>query len=274
MARSREDKAKAFAARHLADDGPLVVPNPWDVGSARLFEHLGFEGLATTSSGLAGTRGRLDGRVERSAVLEHVAQIAAATDLPVSADLEDAYADDAAGVAETFRLAVDAGLAGASVEDFTRRPDPKILPLAEAAERVRAAVDAVRGKGPFVVTARAENHLHGVDDLGDTIRRLQAYQEAGADVLYAPGPTAADDLRRIVAEVDRPVNAILRPGGPSVGQLGALGIRRVSVGGALYWTGVAAVAAAAQQLRDEGTIDFRSVEAGARVGRAAYSSGD
>jgi 2-methylisocitrate lyase-like PEP mutase family enzyme len=250
------------------------VPNPWDAGAARLLEHLGFEGLATTSSGFAGTQGHLDGDVTRADVLAHAAALVEATSLPISADLEDGYAVDLDGVAETYRLAIATGLCGASIEDFTRHPDPHLFPIPEAVARVEAAADAVRASGiPFVLTARSENALRGNVDLADTIARLQAYQEAGADVLFAPGWSDPEDIRAIVTSVDRPVNVLLRDGGPSVAELGELGARRVSVGGSLYWIGLAAVTAAAEQLRDQGTLPGAQVAAGVTTGRAAFGRG-
>jgi 2-methylisocitrate lyase-like PEP mutase family enzyme len=225
---------------------PLLLPNPWDRGSARLLVWLGFEALATTSSGFAATLGRLDGSVTRSEALAHAAEIAAATDLPVSADLENGFADDPDGVAETLGLALEAGLAGCSVEDASGRPDDPIYPVGLAVERVRAAAEvAHRGPVRLVLTARAENHLHGRPDLADTIARLQAYQEAGADVLYAPGLRRLEDIGRLVAAVDRPVNVLALPGAPSVAELATAGVSRVSVGGAFAFAAVGAVVEAA-----------------------------
>src|SRR5215208_6354097 len=174
---------------------PLLLPNPWDVGSAKLLASLGFRALATTSSGFAATLGRVDGSVTREEALAHGAAIAAATALPVSADLENLFADDPEGVAQTVRLAIDAGLAGCSIEDYSGRDDDPIYDSAAAAERVAAAAEAAHsGPRPFVLTARSENFLHGRRDLDDTIARLQAYQEAGADVLYAPGLRSIGDI--------------------------------------------------------------------------------
>ena len=195
---SQADKAQRFLVLHRPGE-PLLMPNPWDLGSAKLLASLGFEALATTSSGFAATLGRNDGSVTRDEALVHAAVIVAATDLPVSADLENAYADDPAGVAETMRLAIEVGLAGASVEDFTGRADDPIYDARFAAERVAAAAEAAHaGPGRLVLTARAENYLHGRPDLADTIARLQAYQQAGADVLYAPGPDSIEDIRRLL----------------------------------------------------------------------------
>jgi 2-methylisocitrate lyase-like PEP mutase family enzyme len=264
-------KATRFLRLHHAER-PLLLPNPWDIGSARLLASLGFEALATTSSGFAATLGRLDGSVTRDEALAHAAALAAATDLPVSADLENCFADDPAEVAETIRLAVEAGLAGCSIEDFTRREDAPIYEPRLAAERVAAAAEAAHA-GPvhLVLTARAENYLHGRLDLGDTIARLQAYQEAGADVLYAPGLTDLEEIRRLVAALDRPVNVLARPGAPTVSELAAAGVSRVSVGGAFAFAAVGALVEAARELRERGTYGFSK---GARLGldavRAAF----
>jgi 2-methylisocitrate lyase-like PEP mutase family enzyme len=249
-------KARQFLELHHGE-GPLLLPNPWDQGSARLLTWLGFQALATTSSGHAATVGRLDGSVTRSEALDHAAAIVAATELPVSADLENGFADDPAGVADTLRLALGAGLAGCSVEDFTGRPDDPIYDAGLAAERVRAAAEVAPG-GPvhLVLTARAENHLHGRPDLADTIARLQAYQEAGADVLYAPGLRSLDDITRLVASVDRPVNVLALAGAPPVAELAAAGVARVSVGGAFAFAALGAVVEAATELCQAGTYGF------------------
>ena len=200
---------------------PAAPAQPVGPGSARLLAWLGFEALATTSSGFAATLGRLDGSVTRSEAIGHAADIAGATELPVSADLENGFADDPDGVAETLRSALQAGLAGCSVEDATGRPDAPIYLAGLAAERVRAAAEAAhRGPVRLVLTARAENYLHGRPDLADTIARLQAYQEAGADVLYAPGLRRLEDIGRLVAAVDRPVNVLALPGAPPVAEPG------------------------------------------------------
>jgi 2-methylisocitrate lyase-like PEP mutase family enzyme len=236
---------------------PLLLPNPWDQGSARLLAWLGFEALATTSSGFAATLGRLDGSVTREEAIGHAAAIVAATELPVSADLEAGFADDPAGVADTLALALGAGLAGCSVEDFTGRGDDPIYDPGLAAERVRAAAEvAHRGPVHLVLTARAENHLHGRPDLADTIARLQAYQEAGADVLYAPGLRSLDDIRQLVASVDRPVNVLTVAGAPPVAELAAAGVARVSVGGAFAFAALGAVVEAATELRQAGTYGY------------------
>src|SRR5215472_10273652 len=194
---SQADKAERFLELHHGT-GPLLIPNPWDAGSARLLEWLGFSALATTSSGFAATLGRLDGSVTREEALDHAAAIAAATTVPVSADLENGFADSPEGVAETVRLAAATGLAGCSVEDATGRDDDPVYDRALATDRVAAAAEAAAGPARLVLTARAENYLHGRPDLADTIARLQAYQEAGADVLYAPGLTSLPDIREVV----------------------------------------------------------------------------
>jgi 2-methylisocitrate lyase-like PEP mutase family enzyme len=236
---------------------PLLLPNPWDAGSAKLLASAGFEALATTSGGFAGTLGRLDGSVTREEALAHAATIVAATPLPVSADLENAFADDPEGVAQTVRLAIDAGLAGCSVEDFSGREDDPIYPLEHAAERVAAAAEAAHaGPGRLVLTARSENFLHGRRDLSDTIARLQAFQEAGADVLYAPGIRGADEIRSIVESVDRPVNVLAVPGVPTVAELAELGVKRVSVGGGFWYTAAGALVGAARELLDQGTYGY------------------
>ena len=248
------------------------MPNPWDVGSARLLAHLGFQALATTSSGFAGSLGRLDGHVTRDEALAHAAAIAAATDLPVNGDLENGFGDAPDDVAATIAGAIDAGLAGGSIEDYTGRPDDPIYERAAAVARVAAAAEAAHsGPVPFVLTARAENHLHDHADLTDTIERLQSFQEAGADVLYAPGLRDAAQVAQVVREVDRPVNVLLLPGGPTVGELAEAGVRRISVGGAFSYIAAGAVAAAARELLEEGTTGFMAqVVDGARVARRAY----
>ncbi len=263
---TQQAKAKRFRALH---EGPdlLLLPNPWDAGSARLFEWLGYAALATTSGGFAATVGRLDGGVTRDEALAHGAGIAAAVSLPVSADLENAFADEPSGVAETIRLAAAAGLAGCSVEDYTRRDDQPIYDPGLARDRIAAAAEAAKGSpGPLVLTARAENYLHGRPDLADTISRLQAYQEAGADALYAPGLTSLDDIRTVVREVDRPVNVLALASGPAMPDLAAAGVRRVSVGSAFAQAAYGAAVQAAREFRDQGSYAFFPLAA---EGRAA-----
>jgi 2-methylisocitrate lyase-like PEP mutase family enzyme len=265
------EKAARFLALHRGER-PLLLPNPWDQGSAKLLASLGFQALATTSSGFAATLGRLDGSVTRDEALAHAAAIVQATDLPVSADLENGFADDPAGVAETLRQALAAGLAGCSVEDHSGRQDEPIYDAGLAAERVAAAAEVAHG-GPvhLVLTGRAENYLHGRPELADTIARLQAYQEAGADVLYAPGLTGLEDIRRLVASVDRPVNVLAMPGAPTVAELAAAGVGRISVGGAFAFAALGAVVEAAQELSTDGTYGFwERARIGAKGARSAF----
>lgn len=271
---SQADKAQQFFALHQGAT-PLLLPNPWDRGSARLLHSLGFEALATTSGGHAATLGRLDGSVSRDEAVAHAASIVDATDLPVSADFENGFADEPEAVAETIRLGLRAGLAGCSIEDSTGRTDAPIYDAASARERVEAAAEAAHnGSVHLVLTARAENHLHGRSDLADTIARLQSYQEAGADVLYAPGVTEAGDIRSLVASVDRPVNVLARPGCPSVGELAELGVSRISVGGAFAYTAMGALVEAARELREDGTYGFwTQAGLGAHAVRTAFQRG-
>jgi 2-methylisocitrate lyase-like PEP mutase family enzyme len=249
------------------------MPNPWDAGAAKVLATVGFAALATTSGGSAAALGRRDGAVSREEAILHAAAIVAAVDLPVSADLENGFADDPDGVAITVRRAGQVGLAGCSIEDFTRRPDDPIYELGLARERVAAAV-ATAGEGDvhLVVTARAENYLHGRPDLADTIARLQAYQQAGADVLYAPGLTSLTDIRQVVASVDRPVNVLALPGVPTVAQLAEAGVARISVGSALAWVALGAVAQAGQELLNAGTYGFLDLAAqGSRIAKPVLS---
>jgi 2-methylisocitrate lyase-like PEP mutase family enzyme len=263
---TQAEKAERFLALHQGP-APLLMPNPWDVGSARLLEGMGFEALATTSGGFAATLGRLDGAVERGEAVAHAAAVVAAVELPVSADFENCFAHEPAGVAETVELGIGAGLAGCSVEDWSGEA---IYDAGLAVERVAAAVQAAhRGPVHLVLTARAENHLRGRDDLADTIDRLQRYQEAGADVLFAPGVTDPDDLRTLLAEVDRPVNVVGRPGCPPVSELAALGVRRVSVGGWFALAALGAAVEAATEFRDDGTFGYLE---GAKTGASAVRS--
>jgi 2-methylisocitrate lyase-like PEP mutase family enzyme len=247
----RAEKAERFAALH---EGPaFVIPNPWDAGSARMLEALGFEALATTSSGFAFTLGRVDGGVSRDEMAAHVAALDEATGLPVSADLENGYGADPEDVARTIRRIAEAGAVGGSIEDWDR-DDGRLYERQHAAERIAAAVEAARNLPfRFMLTARAENHLHGVTDLDDTIHRLWAFEEAGADVLYAPGLRTVAEIRTVCDSVSRPVNVIALPG-LSLAEIVDAGARRVSVGGALTWAAVQAAADAATALRDSGDI--------------------
>ncbi len=243
------------------------MPNAWDTGSAKLLARLGFRALASTSSGSAAARGRLDGGLDRDTVLAHVSELAAAVEVPISADLEHCFADDPAGVAETIRAASHTGIAGASVEDWSRSG---IYEPALAAERVAAAVDAAAGA--LVITARAENHVHGVDDLNDTVGRLQSYQAAGADVLFAPGICTREQIAAVVGGVDAPVSVLVRPGMAPVAELAELGVRRVSVGGAFAFTAYAALLDAARELRDSGSYGFlERARRGSEAARDAFN---
>ncbi len=268
---SQAAKAERFLQLHRGET-PLLLPNPWDVGTAKLFASLGFSALATTSSGHAATMGRFDGRVTRAEALDHATSIVAATDLPVSADLENCFHDDPAGVADTVRLAVNAGLAGCSIEDYSGDDEHPIYESDHAADRVAAAAEAAHS-GPvrLVLTARTENYLHQRTDLGDTIARLQAFQEAGADVLYAPGVNEAGDLRTIVESVDLPVNVLALPGVPPVAELAEMGVARISVGGGFNLVGLGAVAEAALELLDGGTYGYwEQAKAGAAARDTAF----
>jgi len=253
-------KGEAFRALHERP-GAFVVPNPWDAGSARLLAARGFEALATTSAGLAFALGRPDGanRVSREESLANAAAIAAATALPVSADLESGFGRSPADVAETFRLAGESGLVGGSIEDATGLPEDPVLPIAEAAERVAAAVEAARALPfPFTVTARAENFLYGRPDLADTIARLRAYEDAGADVLYAPGLPSAEAVREVCSSVGRPVNVLAA--GPllalTVAELESCGARRVSLGSALVRAAFAALLEGAAEIAEKQGFTF------------------
>jgi 2-methylisocitrate lyase-like PEP mutase family enzyme len=263
--KSQTERAERFLALHRPG-APLLMPNAWDAGSARLFASLGCEALATTSGGFAVTKGRLDGAMTREEVLTHCGELVAAVDVPVSADLENCFADEPAGVAATITAAVAQGLAGGSVEDYTRNPDDPIYETALAAERVQAAAEAAHaGPVPFVLTARAENYLHKRVDLADTIARLQAYQEAGADVLFAPRVVDPAELRTLLAAVDRPVSVLLTPGAPAIGELAALGVSRISVGGAIAAASYGLAVRAVQELQEQGTPNYWEDAATART---------
>jgi 2-methylisocitrate lyase-like PEP mutase family enzyme len=249
------DRAKHFLGLHRKGD-PLLLANAWDVGTARLLAAAGYEALATTSAGHAGTLGRLDGGVGREESLDHAAELVAAIALPLSADLENGFADAPEEAAETYRLARETGLAGGSIEDFTGNADDPIYAIDLAAARVEAAADLAHAGTGFVLTARAENYLNGRPDLADTIARLQAYQQAGADVVYAPGLTAIDDISELVRSVDVPVNVLCFPGGPTVPELAGAGVARISVGSAFYNVAMAALVEAAREWKEDGTHAF------------------
>ena len=255
---TQAEKGAAFRALHHRERA-FIIPNPWDAGTARLLESLGFEALATTSAGFAFSIGRPDGAVDRDAMLAHCAALVTATDLPVSADLENGYSDDPAQVAETIRMAAHTGLAGGSIEDVGSGHSGTPYELPFAAERVRAAAEAAHAfPFPFTLTARAENFLIGRPDLRDTIARLQAFQEAGADVLFAPGLKTKEDIAAVVRSVDRPVNVIMGLEGVqlSLAELAELGVNRVSVGSALSRAALGEFLRAAHELRDRGTFTF------------------
>ena len=255
---TQAERGRVFRALHERD-GAFIIPNPWDVGTARLLAHLGFEALATTSMGYAFSLGRRDNTLGRQETLAYASAIASATKLPVSADLENGFGDSPEVVAETIRLAAAAGVVGGSIEDATGRPNHPIYEIEPAIERVRAAVAAARALPfPFTLTARAENYLHGRSDLGDTIKRLQAYEEAGADVLYAPGLATKEDIAAVVNSVNRPVNVVMGLRGVqlSLAELSAIGVKRVSVGSALCRTALGAFLRAAREMREHGTFSF------------------
>jgi 2-methylisocitrate lyase-like PEP mutase family enzyme len=259
MPPSQHDKAVAFRDLHEGD--AFVIPNPWDAGSARVLEALGFKALATTSSGFAFTLGRLDYNVTLQEVLAHTRQLTAASTLPVSVDLENGYGPRPDDAARAIAGAADAGAVGGSIEDYD--PGGELYGFDHSVERVAAAVETARGLDfPFTLTARAENHIRGNPDLDDTIARLQAYEAVGADVLYAPGLRSSDDIRAVCEAVSKPVNVLARPG-LTVAQIAAAGARRISVGGGLAWVAVGAFAAAAERIRDTG--DLSALEADVRL---------
>jgi 2-methylisocitrate lyase-like PEP mutase family enzyme len=256
---TQEQKAAAFAALHA--DEPFIIPNPWDAGSAKVLAALGFKALATTSSGFAFTLGRLDGNVTLDEVLHHIRVLDEATGLPVSADLENGFGPRPEDAAHAITRAAHAGAVGGSIEDYDR--DGTIYSLEQATERVAAAAEAARSLGfPFTFTARAENHVRGNPDLADTIARLQAYEQAGADVLYAPGLASADEIRAVSEATSKPIN-VLAHAGLTMGEIADAGAQRISVGGALAWVAVGAFAAAAEELRDSG--DFSALKARVRM---------
>jgi 2-methylisocitrate lyase-like PEP mutase family enzyme len=250
---------------------PLLMPNPWDAGSARILASLGFQALATTSAGFANTLGRPDGAVTREEALVHAAAVVDAVDVPVSADFENGFADDPHGVAKTVKKAVSVGLAGCSIEDATKRDEDPIYNATLATERIAAAVDAA-GHG-FVVTARCENFLHGRPDLADTIARLQRYQEAGAHVLYAPGITTKEHIKAVVSSVDRPVNVLALPDAPAVAELAELGVARISVGSGFALAALGALVEAGRELLDAGTYGFwPRAMTGSQAAKQAFTS--
>jgi 2-methylisocitrate lyase-like PEP mutase family enzyme len=257
---SQQEKAAAFRALH-ARAGAFVIANAWDAGSAKLLTAAGFEAIATTSLGFAATLGRVDGTgaVSREEVLANCVQICEATPLPVSADLENCYAREPRAAAALIPLAARAGLVGGSIEDASGDEANPIYDFALAVERVQAAVEAARSLDfAFVLTARAENFWHGRRDLDDTIRRLQAFERAGADVLYAPGLRTLDEIRAVASAVGKPLNVVMSSADPSltVAQLAAAGVKRISVGGALMRLALGAVLKAAQEMKERGSFTW------------------
>jgi len=269
---SAEDRRARFKALH-ADPELFVMPNPWDVGSARLLAAAGFEALATTSAGFAWSLGKLDQQVSRDELVAHVAELAAATSLPLNVDSERCYPDDPGGVGETVSLLAEAGAAGFSIEDY----DPAtggIDDIRRAVERVALAADAAhRLADPLVLTGRCENHIRGIDDLDDTISRLIAYRDAGADAVYAPGLTDIDQIAAVVEAVAVPVNVLALPGGPTITELAAVGVRRISVGSLLASAAYGALLRGARELLGDGTSRYaESGVSGAEL-RAAFGEG-
>lgn len=251
-------KADAFHALH---HGPkaFIIPNPWDAGSARLLAHLGFKALATTSMGYAFSIGQRDGTLNRDETFANAAALASATDLPVSADLENGFGDSPDAAAETIILSTATGIVGGSIEDASGNPDAPIYDIGLAVARVEAAVAAAKSLPyKFTLTARAENYLHGRPDLDDTIKRLQAYEKAGADVLYAPGLRSREDIVRLVGALSRPVNVVMGLAGVqlSLEDLSAIGVKRISVGSALARAAMGAFLRAAREMHDKGTFTF------------------
>jgi 2-methylisocitrate lyase-like PEP mutase family enzyme len=253
---SQLDKAEAFRSLHAGE--PFVIPNPWDSGSARVLARLGFKALATTSSGFAFTLGRPDGTVTLEEIARHVAALTAATDLPVSVDLENGYGAEPAAAAAAIARVAEAGAVGGSIEDWD--PDGHLYEEAHAVDRIAAAAEQARGIDiPFTLTARAENHIRGHPDLDDTIRRLQAYEAVGADVLFAPGLRSGEEIRDVCDAVSKPVNVLARPT-LSLATIFEAGAQRVSVGGGLTWVAVAAMARAAEAIRDDGDLSPLQVD--------------
>lgn len=260
-------RAETFRALHDAPDA-FVIPNPWDAGSARVLAGLGYKALATTSSGLAFTFGRSDGDVTRNEILDHIRILNAATPLPVSADLENCYSDDPAEAAETIRMASEAGAVGGSIEDYAGHAEGRIYDFDHAVERVTAAVEVARSLPvPFLLTARAENLIRNRPDLDDTIKRLQAFDKAGADVLYAPGLKTADEVKAVCDAVSKPVN-VLAMGALTVADIAAAGGKRISVGGALARTAVGGFLDAAREIMDTGAFaPFGDTPSFAEIGK-------
>ncbi len=258
-----------FAELHRS--GTFLMPNAWDIGSAKILESMGFPAIATTSSGFAASLGRMDQQTTLDELVAHVRALSSAVEIPINVDAENGYADDAEGVAAAVARLADAGASGLSIEDYD--PRSGIYPIEVAVTRVTAAVEAVRPHG-VTLTARAENHLYDIEDIEDTIGRLQAFRQAGADVLYAPGLTEPDLIGRVVAEAGAPVNVLLLPGGPTVGQLSELGVRRLSTGGALAFAAYGALASAAAELVTSGTSTYTERNLSSADRSAAFGLSD
>jgi 2-methylisocitrate lyase-like PEP mutase family enzyme len=251
------EKGASFRSLHEGD--PFIIPNPWDAGSARVLAGLGFQALATTSSGFAFTRGRADGTLTLDDAIDHIRSLDRSTNLPVSADLENGFGPTPEAAATAITTAANAGAVGGSIEDYD--PDGHLYSLDHAVERIAAANEAARDLGfHFMLTARAENHIRGNPDLGDTITRLQAYERAGADVLYAPGLASGEEIRIVCESINQPLNVLARPG-LTMTEIVDAGARRISVGGGLTWVAVAAMVAAAEKMRDEGDLTSLEVPA-------------
>jgi 2-methylisocitrate lyase-like PEP mutase family enzyme len=259
MIADQQQRGEVFQALHQGE--PFVIPNPWDAGAAKVLEGLGFKALATTSSGFAFTLGRPDGGVTLEELADHVSRLSESTSLPISVDLENGFGSEPEAAARAIETAARSGAVGGSIEDWD--PEQGIYPLDRAVARVSAAVQAARGLDfPFTLTARAENLIRGHDDLPDTIARLQAYEEAGADVLFAPGLRGAQQIRAVCQVVGKPVNVLAHPKA-TVREIVDAGAQRISVGGSLTWTAAEAMAAAAERIRDEG--DFSLLASPARI---------
>ena len=272
--RTQIEKAHAFRALHERP-GAFIIPNPWDAGTARLLASIGFEALATTSLGLSNSLGRVDGLgvVSRDEVLENCRVIAEATDLPVNADLENGYADEPRAAAEMIRLAANAGVVGGSIEDTTGDPNKPIYDFQLAVERVQAAAEVARSLPfPFVFTASADQLLHGSTDLDDTIKRLQAFEKAGADVLYAPGVRDLATIKTVVMSVGKPINVVMSAADPSItaAQLSDVGVKRISVGGALSRLALAAFLKGAREMKDAGGFTWMRDTASSKDLKAVF----
>ena len=257
---TQAEKGLAFRALHQRE-GAFIIPNPWDAGSAKILAHLGFEALATTSMGAAYSFGRLDGQLSREQTFSNAAVIVEATTLPISADLEDCFGDTAEAVAETIRLCSQTGIVGGSVEDSTGRPEDPIYEFEFAVERVRAAVEAARSLPfTFTLTARAENFITGRPYLDDTIKRLQAFQDAGADVLFAPGIKTREQIRAVLSSIDRPLNVLMGMVGVDLdlAELSEMGVKRISVGGSLCRAAIGGFLKAAREMKDHGTFNYNA----------------